>query len=189
VEAFFVTLVTVGLSEMGDKTQLLVLLLAAQFRRPAPILVGLGLAVLANNTLAVVGGAWLRATLGEETLRWTLGIAFLLLALWALRNNAEGEEKIVTSGHSALLVSLVTLFLSDIGDKSQIATAALAIKYGTPLAVIAGGTLGAFLVDVPVVVMGKAAAHRIPRRPIRFASAALFAVLGIGVLAAGWLKP
>lgn len=188
MEAFFVTLLTVGLSEMGDKTQFVALLLTAQFKRPASILSGLGLAVLAHNTLAVVGGAWLRAVIGEETLRWILGIGFLLLALWALRSSDAGEDKIATTGHSAFLVSVVTFFLSDIGDKSEIATAALAAKYGIPLAVIAGATLGVFLVDVPVVVIGKATAHRVSQRLLRLASAALFGILGFGVLAADWLN-
>jgi len=185
MEAFVVSLLMVGVSEFGDKTQIIVLLLASRFGRSASVLFGMVLAVLANNAIAVFGGTWLRAMVGDEPLAWAIGILFLSLAVLALLTRDDREEHTLRAGRNAFLVSFVSLFLADIGDKSQLLTMALAAKYDAVLPVLVGGTLGPALVNLPVIFLGKFGAQRLPQRPIRLASAALFGIFGAVVLIRG----
>ena len=185
MEAFLVTLLTVGVSELGDKTQIMVLLLASRFGRSASVLLGMVLALLANNAIAVFGGTWLRTVVGDEPLGWAIGILFLALAALALFTRDKREEHVLRTGRNAFLVSFISLFLADIADKSQLLTMALAAKYEAVLPVLIGGTLGPTLINLPVIFLGKFGARRLPQRPIRLASAALFGIFGAIVLIRG----
>lgn len=172
----------VAVGEIGDKTQLLALLLAARFRRPWPIVLGILFATLANHSLAALVGEWIREALGPETLRWALGLSFLGIAAWAVKPDTMDEGTGALGVHGVFLVTLGTFFLAEIGDKTQLATVALAAKYGTLVPVVLGTTLGMLIADVPAVIFADRAAPRIPFRVVRYVAAALFAVLGLGVL-------
>lgn len=187
VQGFLPSLLVVSLAEIGDKTQLLALLLAARFRRPAPILLGIALATLANHALAGAIGAGIRAAVAPDALRWTLAASFLALALWVLRpDRRDGGTDSAPSRFGPFLVSLVLFFLAEIGDKTQIATVALGARYPDLAAVVLGTTLGMLAANLPPVLFGCAAAHRIPMRPVRHAAAALFAIMGVATHL-GWL--
>lgn len=167
---------------MGDKTQLLSLVLAARFRRPAPILLGILLATLANHALAGAVGEWATKLLGAELLRWLLAGSFLAMAAWALLpDRLEGEPRTAT-GLGVLGTTLVAFFLAEMGDKTQIATVALAAKYTAFAAVVAGTTLGMMIANVPAVLLGERLAHRIPLRLTRTVAAAMFAALGVAMI-------
>jgi len=184
MEAFLISAGVVALGEMGDKTQLLALLLAARFRRPWPIVLGILGATLLNHACAGLAGVWLGDRLAGPAMRWVLGLSFLAVAAWALlpdRLESEGEARF--AGRGAFLATLISFFLVEIGDKTQIATVALAARFGTLAPVVAGTTLGMLLADAPVVWLGDNAAARLPLRWIRLAAAASFALLGLGLLA------
>jgi len=183
VEAFLVSTLVVALGEIGDKTQLLALVLAARFRRPLPIVLGILVATVANHSVAGLVGEWVRVSLSPDTLRWTLGTSFIAIGLWALKPDTL-EENPRTLGHCGIfLVTACAFFVAEIGDKTQLATVALAARFDMLVAVVAGTTLGMLIADVPAVLLGDRAAPRIPMRAIRAAAAALFIVLGVGALA------
>ena len=183
MEAFFVSTLVVAIGEIGDKTQLLALLLAARFRKPVPIILGILFATLANHSLAGLVGTWVSANLAPQTLRWGLGISFLAIAAWALKPDKLDEEPSTLGRYGVFLVTLVAFFLAEIGDKTQLATVALAAKYQALPAVVAGTTLGMMLADVPAVFLAQIASPKIPFKAIRYIAAALFAALGIAALA------
>ena len=185
MEAFFVSLVVVAVGEIGDKTQLLALMLAARFRRPIPIIGGILVATIVNHTLAGIVGAWVREVVPAEYLRWLLVASFFAVALWALKPDKMDAESAPTGKYGAFAVTVVTFFLAEIGDKTQIATVVLAARFDNLAAVVAGTTLGMLLADVPAVLIGNAAAHRLPMRLVRYVAAALFAVLGV----VAWFAP
>jgi Ca2+/H+ antiporter, TMEM165/GDT1 family len=173
----------VAIAEIGDKTQLLALLLAARFRRPVPIILGMLSATMLNHALAGVVGGIVAATLAPEILRWALGLGFLAMAGWALVPDAPDERQVERrAAAGAFLASAVSFFLAEMGDKTQIATAALAARFGTILPVVAGTTIGMMAVDVPTVFFGHLAGHRLDRRWVRFVAAALFAIFGVAAL-------
>ena len=175
----------VALGEIGDKTQLLALMLSARFRKPLPIIAGILVATLANHALAGWLGNLLRNALPPAVLRWAVALSFFAVALWALKPDKldEGEAP-PTSRWGVFGVTAVAFFLAEIGDKTQVATMVLAARFDALLAVILGTTLGMLIADVPVVLIGKAASGRIPFKAVRIASAIVFAVLGVLALLA-----
>jgi putative Ca2+/H+ antiporter (TMEM165/GDT1 family) len=184
-EALLVSTGAVTLAEIGDKTQLLALLLAARFKRPWPIVLGILAATLLNHGLAGALGAWLTAQLSPAVLRWALGLSFLAMALWTLKPDSI-DDGAADAGratrHGVFLATFVTFFLAEMGDKTQLATVALAAHYADVVAVVAGTTLGMLIADVPAVWLGERAARALPMRWIRAAAAGLFALLGLLVL-------
>lgn len=177
MEAFLVSLATVAVAEMGDRTQLLALVLAAHYRKPWPILAGILGATLANHLAAGVIGAWFGRFLTPMVLDGTVGASMLAMALWTLRQDRLDQN--LTMSRGVFLTTLVAFFLAEIGDKTQIATLALAAAYANLFAVIAGTTLGMLIANIPIVFLGNAFAGRLPMTAIHRASAAIFAVLGI----------
>ena len=183
MEAFLVSTAVVAVAEIGDKTQLLVLALAAHFRKPLPIIFGMLVATLLNHAVAGALGAWLAVTVSPGALRWILALSFVSIAIWALLPDKGDVPKAHTTHKSGVFVTTVwTFFLLEMGDKTQLATVALAAKYGALFPVIAGATLGIMLIDVPVVILSATAAWRLPRKPLRLIVPAAFAALGIAAL-------
>ena len=176
MEAFLVSIGTVAFAEMGDRTQLLSLMLAARYRKPWPILAGVLLATSANHLMAGLIGVWFGGLLTQRVLDAMVGASMLAMALWTLR--PDRLEEGATAGRSAFVATLVSFFMAEIGDKTQVATAALAAGYSSLIAVVAGTTAGMVAANLPVVFMGKAFADRLPLKAIHLGAAALFAVLG-----------
>lgn len=171
----------VAISEVGDKTQLLALLLAARFRRPMPIVFGILVATLLDHTAAAFAGEWVASAVDPVLLRWILGALFILMAVWTLipdklSENADAQFK---SSAGPFLATAVAFFFAEMGDKTQIATAALAAQFGTMLTVVAGTTLGMLIADVPAVFAGHAAGHKINLKLVRHIAAGVFAALGL----------
>lgn len=183
MEAFLVSTAVVAIGEIGDKTQLLALILAARFKRPLPIVLGIFVATLANHTLAGLLGEWIRQAVSPDYLRWGLGVSFLAVALWALKPDEMVDDPKPIGRYGVFFVTLATFFLAEIGDKTQLATVMLAAKFPSLLAVVAGTTFGMLLADVPAVFLGKIASDRIPFKAVRIVAATLFAMLGIATLA------
>ena len=183
MEAFLVSTGIVALAEMGDKTQLLAFVLAARFRKPLPIVGGIFIATLCNHGLAGALGAWITTALGPDVLRWVLGLSFLGMAVWTLiPDEIEKDEARAAQRLGVFGATLVTFFLAEMGDKTQIATVAMAAHYGAPLVVVAGTTLGMLIADVPAVFLGDRLSTRIPMRLVHGVAAALFALLGLATL-------
>jgi len=178
MEALLVSLVTVAVAEMGDRTQLLSLVLAARYRQPWPILAGILFATLANHAAAGVLGVWFGKFLSPALLDGIVGAGMLAMALWTLKPDRLDEDAPL-GRRGAFLATLVAFFVAEIGDKTQIATVALAAGYESLAAVVAGTTAGMLLANAPVVFLGKAFAERLPMALIHRAAAALFAVLGL----------
>ena len=190
LEALLVSTAVVAIGELGDKTQLLTLVLAARYGKPWPIVGGIFVATLVNHTLAGWFGSWVRGALPPEVLRWGLALSFFAVALWALKPDQFAEDEAPpASNRSVFVVTVIAFFLAEMGDKTQIATAMLAARFDSLAAVVTGTTLGMLLVDAPTAFIGKAAAERIPFRAVRIAAAALFAGLGLWVLIAPQLSP
>ncbi|MGE0668315.1 MAG: TMEM165/GDT1 family protein [Sphingomonadales bacterium] len=189
MEAFLVSTGIVAVAEIGDKTQLLALLLAARFRKPMPIIAGILAATLANHALAAFAGMTLASWLAGDTFQWVLGTSFIVMAAWTLKPDTLGEsERRRVTGTSTFLVTVAAFFVVEIGDKTQVATMALAARYQSIAWVTAGTTLGMLLANVPVVLIGEAAATKLPLKAIRIVAAGIFAVLGgIVLLGAGRL--
>jgi putative Ca2+/H+ antiporter (TMEM165/GDT1 family) len=183
MDALLVSTLTVALAEIGDKTQLLALVLAARFRRPWPIVAGILAATLLNHAASAWVGAWLAGVLSPQVLRWGVVVSFLAVAAWALVPDKLDEQEAAsrTSVHGVFVATLVAFFLVEIGDKTQVATVVLAARYHPLWQVVAGTTVGMLLANVPVVLLGARFAHRLPLRAARWAAALLFAVLGAWV--------
>ncbi len=181
MEAFLISTSVVALAEMGDKTQLLSLVLAARFRKPLPIVLGIFVATIINHALAGAVGAWITSYLGENALHWILGISFIAMAVWMLIPDKLDEDEV--SGHSKWGVfgtTVVAFFLAEMGDKTQIATVMLAAKYvGSYFWVVAGTTLGMMLANAPVVWLGDKIVKKVPIRTVHMISAVIFLVLGL----------
>lgn len=183
MESLIVSTGVVALAEIGDKTQLLAFLLAARFKKPLPIVLGILAATIVNHGLAGLVGAWITAHLDPGLLRWILGLSFIGMALWTLiPDKIEEEETQVAKKFGVFGATLVTFFLAEMGDKTQIATIAMAAHYGDPLLVVAGTTLGMLIADVPAVFAGDKLAARIPMRLVHSVAAGIFAVLGMATL-------
>jgi putative Ca2+/H+ antiporter (TMEM165/GDT1 family) len=182
MEAFLVSTGVVALAEIGDKTQLLALMLAARFRKPVPIILGILVATLANHGFAGAAGAWLAQSLGPEPMRWILGLSFLAMAAWMLVPDKLEDEESAAVRFGVFGTTLVAFFLVEMGDKTQIATLALAARFNDILTVAAGTTLGMMIANTPAVLIGEAAATRLPLKSIRWAAAASFAAIGVWIL-------
>ncbi len=183
VEALLVSFGSVALAEIGDKTQLLALVLAARFRKPLPILAGILVATLANHAVAAGLGTWVASLLTLETLRWLVAASFIAMGLWILipdTDDGAGNRY----RHGAFLTTLIAFFLVEIGDKTQLATALLASRYGEVSTVVLGSTLGMLMANAPVIVLGQISSRKLPLRLIRIAAAVLFVALG-GIAALG----
>jgi putative Ca2+/H+ antiporter (TMEM165/GDT1 family) len=185
MEAFLVSTGVVALGEIGDKTQLLALVLAARFRRPLPIIAGILVATLANHALAGFLGNLFRSFVPSEVLRWLVALSFFAVAVWALRpDKLDDEEPPPATRWGVFGVTVVAFFLAEMGDKTQVATVVLAARFPSLVAVVLGTTLGMLLANVPVVLVGKAASAKIPFKAVRIAAAVLFAALGVYALVA-----
>lgn len=186
MEAFLVSTGIVALAEMGDKTQLLALVLAVRFRQPWPIVWGILVATLLNHALAGAVGAWVTTLLGPDVLRWVLGVSFLAMAAWMLVPDKLDEGETATTPLFGVFgTTLLAFFLAEMGDKTQIATVMLAAQYHAFFAVVAGTTLGMMLANAPVVWLGERMTRKIPIKAIHIASAVVFAVLGVLALVSG----
>ena len=180
MSALLVSTGIVALAEMGDKTQLLSLLLAARYRRPVPIILGILVATLANHFLAGALGAWLTSLVGKDALRWILGLSFIAMAIWTLIPDKLDDIKDPAKLRFGVFgTTLMVFFLAEMGDKTQIATVALAAQYPSLIAVVAGTTLGMMLANVPAVFLGDRMAKKAPLRLIRTITAIIFATLGV----------
>jgi len=183
MDALLVSVGIVAIAEIGDKTQLLSLVLAARYRKPVPIIVGILVATLANHWLAALAGEWVRTMLGPDALRWLVGLSFLAVAAWTLvPDRLDEDDARPRGGGGVFMVTLVAFFIAEMGDKTQVATVLLAARFDALAQVVAGTTLGMLLANVPAVLAGHLAAPRLPLAWIRRAAAALFAVLGLYVL-------
>jgi putative Ca2+/H+ antiporter (TMEM165/GDT1 family) len=182
VHAFLVSAGLVALAEIGDKTQLLALMLAARFQRPWPIIAGMLVATLANHTGAGIAGSLLGSLLTGEWLRWGVGLSFLAMAVWALIPDKYEEGRQALSCGGAFVTTVVVFFLAEIGDKTQIATIGLAARFEQLYPVVIGTTLGMMLANVPAVILGDRLAGRLPLRGIRYTAALVFAALGIATI-------
>lgn len=179
MEAFLVSTGVVAIAEIGDKTQLLAFVLAARFRQPIPIILGILIATVANHALAAWIGVLVAGWLGPEVLRWILGLSFLAMAIWIMIPDKVDEETSASSRFGPFLATVIAFFLLEIGDKTQIATVALSARFNDLVLVTAGTTLGMMLANVPAVLLGKVAATAIPMRLVHGIAALIFAVLGI----------
>ncbi|WP_322998255.1 TMEM165/GDT1 family protein [Castellaniella sp.] len=190
MNAFLISVGVVALGEIGDKTQLLAMVLAARYHRPGLICLGILIATLVNHALAGAVGIAVADLLHPTTLQWILGISFLLMAGWLLIPDKLDDTPKPLHGMGVLTTTIVLFFLAEMGDKTQIATIALAARFDSLLAVVAGSTLGMMLANVPAVYLGDKAASKLPLKWVHGAAAGLFAVIGIGTLlnAAGWLS-
>jgi putative Ca2+/H+ antiporter (TMEM165/GDT1 family) len=180
VDAFLVSTGIVALAEMGDKTQLLALLLAARFKKPWPIVWGILVATLANHAMAGAVGAWLTTLISPEILRWVLGISFIVMAAWMLvPDKLEDDGATKPPRWGVFVTTLVLFFLAEMGDKTQVATVMLAARYDAYVAVVAGTTFGMMLANVPVVWLGERVTRLVPLRVVHVTSAVIFGVLGV----------
>ncbi len=183
MEALLISTGVVALAEIGDKTQLLAFILAARFKKPLPIILGILAATVVNHGLAGALGAWVTSVLTPEVLRWVLGASFIGMAIWTLiPDKIEEEETQVAHKLGVFGATLVTFFLAEMGDKTQIATVAMAAQFATPVLVVIGTTLGMLIADVPAVFVGDKFANRIPMKLVHSIAACIFAVLGVATL-------
>jgi putative Ca2+/H+ antiporter (TMEM165/GDT1 family) len=180
MQALLISFVTVAIAEMGDKTQLLSLTLAAKYRRPWPICIGILVATLANHALAGGIGALLAHWISPRALQWAVAISFVAMAGWALiPDRADDDAAAKGAGHGLVLATIIAFFLAEMGDKTQLATVALAARYHPLWQVVAGTTLGMVVANAPVVWLGARFAARIPLRAARVTAACLFLALGL----------
>jgi putative Ca2+/H+ antiporter (TMEM165/GDT1 family) len=187
MEAFLISTGIVALAEIGDKTQLLAFLLAAKFKKPWPIVAGISVATIANHAGAGALGAWITAAVGPQIMRWVLGIGFIAMAIWTLIPDKidEDEAGSTRSRFGVFGTTVIAFFLAEMGDKTQIATIALAAQYNAFYAVVAGTTLGMMIANVPAVFLGSKIANKVPVRLVHGIAALIFAVLGVATLL-GW---
>lgn len=184
MESLLVSLAVVTAAEIGDKTQLLALLLAAKFRKPIPITLGILVATIANHGLAAWAGIEVAHWIGPETMRWIIGLSFIAMAAWTLVPDKmdDDDQPKTWERAGAFVATTIAFFLVEIGDKTQIATVALGARFGDLLMVTTGTTLGMLIADVPAVFVGNAMAERVPLKLVRMVAALLFAALGVAAL-------
>lgn len=183
MESLLVSTGVVALAEIGDKTQLLAFILAARFKKPLPIILGILVATIINHGLAGALGAWITSAVTPEILRWVLGLSFIGMAIWTMiPDKIEEEETKVAQKLGVFGATFITFFLAEMGDKTQIATVAMAAHYAAPLMVVIGTTLGMLIADVPAVFLGDKLANKIPMKLVHAIAAAIFAILGIATL-------
>ena len=179
MEAFLVSTGVVALGEMGDKTQLLAMLLAVKFRRPVPIILGIFVATVANHAMAGAVGDWVAHAMGPDVLRWVIGVSFIAMAAWMLIPDKIDENETARVRFGVFGTTVITFFLAEMGDKTQIATVALAARYTDLVAVVAGTTLGMMISNVPAVFMGEKIAQKVSMKLVHGIAAAIFVVLGV----------
>ena len=182
MEAFLISTGIVGLAEIGDKTQLLAFLLAAKFRRPLPIVLAIFVATIANHAFAAAVGAWITSMLGPDVLRWVLGVSFLAMAAWTLIPDKLDEDDTKLAKYGVFLTTLIAFFMAEMGDKTQVATVALAARYHDIVSVVLGTTFGMMLANVPAVYLGDKIANRVSLPLVHGIAALVFAVLGVATL-------
>jgi putative Ca2+/H+ antiporter (TMEM165/GDT1 family) len=183
MEPVIVSTGVVALAEIGDKTQLLAFILAARFRKPLPILLGILTATLLNHGLAGALGAWITSQVHPALLRWLLGLSFIAMAIWTLIPDEIEQDEARIAGRCGIFgATLISFFLAEMGDKTQLATVAMAAHFAAALPVVIGTTLGMLIADIPAVFAGDKLAHKIPMRLVHAIAAALFALLGLGAL-------
>jgi len=183
MEPLLVSTGVVALAEIGDKTQLLAFILAARFKKPVPIILGILAATILNHGLAGALGAWITSAISPEILRWVLGLSFIGMAVWTMiPDKVEDEETQVAMKFGVFGATSITFFLAEMGDKTQIATVAMVAHYAAPLMVVMGTTLGMLVADVPAVFLGDKFANKIPMKLVHSIAAAIFALLGIATL-------
>lgn len=183
MEALFISTGVVALAEIGDKTQLLAFILAARFKKPVPIIAGILCATVINHGLAGALGAWITTSVSPGLLRWALGVSFIGMAIWTLiPDKIEEEETHIANKLGVFGATFITFFLAEMGDKTQIATIAMAAHYPDPLLVVVGTTLGMLLADVPAVFVGDKLANTIPMKLVHSIAAAMFALMGAATL-------
>ena len=182
MEAFLVSTGIVALAEIGDKTQLLAFILAAKFRKPLPIIIGILVATLANHSFASALGSWITSLMGPEIMRWVLGVSFIGMAIWTLIPDKFEEDDTKVARFGVFGTTVIAFFLAEMGDKTQVATVALAAQYHAFFPVVAGTTLGMMIANVPAVLLGDQIAGRIPVRVVHSLAAAIFAILGVATL-------
>ena len=180
MEALLISTGVVALAEIGDKTQLLAFILAARFKKPLPIILGILCATLVNHGLAGALGAWITTVVSPDAMRWILGISFIGMAIWTMiPDKIEEEETHVAKKWGVFGATLITFFLAEMGDKTQIATVALAAHYAAPLMVVIGTTLGMLIADVPAVFVANKFAEKIPMKLVHSIAASIFLVMGL----------
>ncbi|MEY3035582.1 MAG: hypothetical protein RLZ34_192, partial [Pseudomonadota bacterium] len=183
MESLVVSTGVVALAEIGDKTQLLAFILAARFKKPLPIILGILVATLINHGLAGALGAWITSTISPNVLRWVLGASFIAMASWTMiPDKIEEEETQFAQRFGVFGATFITFFLAEMGDKTQIATVAMAAHYTAPLMVVMGTTLGMLIADVPAVFAGDKLANKIPMKLVHTIAAAVFLALGVATL-------
>jgi len=180
--AFLISIGVVALAEIGDKTQLLAIALAAKYRKPWPVIFGIFFATLANHFLAGAVGSWLTHAIGPTVMRWALGLSFIAMAAWMLVPDKLDDSATRATRFGVFGTTLIAFFLVEMGDKTQIATVALAARYDALVAVVAGTTIGMLLANVPAVLLGNVAAEKLPKRAMNSIAALMFALIGIAVL-------
>jgi len=192
MEAFLISTGVVALAEIGDKTQLLAFVLAAKFRKPWPIVAGIFVATLANHALAGALGAWIISVVGPQTMRWVLGVSFIAMAIWTLiPDKLDDVSESAGARYGATSVwgtTVIAFFLAEMGDKTQVATVALAAQFNALIAVVAGTTLGMMIANVPAVLLGNKIANRVPVRLVHGIAALIFLALGVATLLGAWEK-
>ena len=180
MQAFLVSTGVVALGEMGDKTQLLAIVLAATLRKPIPIILGILVATLVNHALAGAVGGWVAQALGPDILRWVIGLSFLAMAGWILIPDQIDEEAAAGKPRFGVFgTTVIAFFLAEMGDKTQIATVALAARYPEIVQVVAGTTFGMMLANVPAVLLGEKIARKVSMKWVHGLAAAIFAILGV----------
>ncbi|MYM41564.1 TMEM165/GDT1 family protein [Duganella qianjiadongensis] len=182
MEAFLISSGIVALAEIGDKTQLLAFCLAAKFRRPLPIVAAILVATIANHAFAAAIGSWITSLLGPDILRWVLGVSFIAMAVWTLIPDKIDEDDMPLAKYGVFLTTLIAFFVAEMGDKTQVATVALAARYHSLVAVVCGTTLGMMLANVPAVYLGDKIAHRVSLKLVHGIAALVFAILGVATL-------
>lgn len=182
MEALFVSTGLVALAEIGDRTQLLAFLLAARYRKPGPIILGILVATIANHAFAGLIGTWLTALMEPQALRWVLGVSFIAMAVWIMVPDKLDDADATRTRFGVFGTTLITFFLAEMGDKTQIATVALAAQYQSLIAVVVGTTLGMMIANVPAIYLGDRFAHRLPVKLIHLVAAAVFFALGVATL-------
>jgi len=180
MQAFLISTGVVALAEIGDKTQLLAFVLAARFRRPWPIIAGIVCATLLNHGLAGALGAWITSVVQPETLRWVLGASFIAMAAWVLIPDKIDDEEVSSATRLGVFgTTLVAFFLAEMGDKTQVATVALAANYSAIVSVVLGTTLGMLIANVPAVLIARKFVERVPMKLVHTVAAVIFLILGV----------
>ncbi|MFN3303242.1 MAG: TMEM165/GDT1 family protein [Roseateles sp.] len=186
MQAFLIATGLVALAEIGDKTQLLAFMLAARFRRPWPIVLGIFVATVVNHAVAGAVGSWLTHVIGPNALRWILGLSFIAMAGWMLIPDKLDEDDTPKPGHGVFVTTVIAFFLAEMGDKTQIATVALAARFPAEfIGVVMGTTAGMMVANVPAVLVGDKLAHKLPVTLVHRIAAVIFAALGVATLVAG----